>query len=226
MTIALVGSRLNTGSTGSTSSRSSSAASHTSGNLLVALTSCQSTWDWGTIADTAGNTWYSAIARYNSNNRMAIWYAYNITGHASNVVTHTATGVYGTLSVFEFSGNWGTSNPLANTNYGNGNGTSLTSNSITIARNAVGVGFGLHNVNAFNAGTNSYIFGSHSVGYFGDLYKVNVASSEAVTGSATSSSNWWVIGAMFQEQEASGGVFPHHLDAQAFSGGLQLLGGF
>lgn len=67
------------------------AASHTSGNLNIFGERHSSIADDpSSVTDTAGNTYTKiASADLGANDRLTVWYAKNITGNASNVVTAT-----------------------------------------------------------------------------------------------------------------------------------------
>lgn len=77
---------------GSGTSVAASAQNHTTGNLIVVAVygydSTSTLYPTVTgVTDTAGNTYYQAEHFNNLSVAQEIWYAYNITGHASNVVT-------------------------------------------------------------------------------------------------------------------------------------------
>lgn len=90
------------------------------------------------VTDTAGNTYVRAGSAYTqaSGTEMDVWYALNITGHASNVVTVTFShGVaYRTVLAHQYSG-FATSGSLfdAEINVGGTGGTITTAASLTTA---------------------------------------------------------------------------------------------
>jgi hypothetical protein len=78
----------------------------TTGNAIFVSIGCQSTKTVSSIADTAGNT-YSRAGQYISGvNTVELWFAQNITGNASNVVTVTYSGsaTKRRVSVTQYSG--------------------------------------------------------------------------------------------------------------------------
>lgn len=132
MTIAFV-NRTAFAGTGAADARPTSdtpAASHTAGNLLVALLSNQSDDFPPALSDTAGNTWHSAVSPYNdsggpNSNWFSMQYAWNCLGNPSNIVRSTwangsfgATQGFGELVVLQFSGVLATSDPLRDASTG------------------------------------------------------------------------------------------------------------
>ena len=82
------------GTSGSVTTQATAALSTTTGNLLVIAVAWSSTAATiSGITDTAGNTYSKCTGTYSAANSVAdeIWYAKNITGNASNVVTVTWT---------------------------------------------------------------------------------------------------------------------------------------
>mgnify|MGYP001582538628 CR=1 FL=1 len=84
------------------------ATSHTTGNLIVAMvfSNYASSSAVSSIADTAGNTYTFIRKRTIVGGDIEIWYAKNITGNASNVVTATFTGAVSNrgIMVHQYSG--------------------------------------------------------------------------------------------------------------------------
>lgn len=124
MAISFVQYTDNSHSGGASTIVQSSSLNTTSGNFIVVVVS---TYDGSGdnvlsgVTDTAGNTYTKAIGEYRSgitNHRSEIWYAENITGNSSNVVTGTFSGStqYGNISVSEYSG-VATSSSLDDTSY-------------------------------------------------------------------------------------------------------------
>lgn len=147
MAIAFVsGTATATSQNGSASSIASTAQSHTTGNLIVVGVRWlrSSSQDSNTPTDTAGNT-YALISQVDrSSDRIEMWYAYNVTGNASNVVTvtFTAAATYRVIGVVEFSGVLTASDPkdqaptgggAAATSVSTGSFTPAESNEVSIA---------------------------------------------------------------------------------------------
>jgi hypothetical protein len=92
-------------------SLSSAPQNHLSGNLIVVVASATGTVGdtVSTLTDTAGNTYHQCPSAYASNpfgGFSDIWYAANITGNVSNVVTVTLTSAsaYRGLVVLQYTG--------------------------------------------------------------------------------------------------------------------------
>jgi hypothetical protein len=140
------------------------AASHTAGNLLVVMTKASSAVTVTGVADTAGNTFVqctaSAANAGGGGGSSDVWYAKNITGNGSNVVTVTFSGTsaFTAVIVHQYSvasktapfevGQSGTGGPAV---------TSVTSGSFSPAGSGnVNVAIGTQSVGAgtWTAGTN------------------------------------------------------------------------
>lgn len=112
------------------------ATSLTTGNFIVVATRwLPNSSTITSITDTAGNTYVKAIGRTatSSGTRVEMWYAYNVTGNASNVVTITPSvnvQYYGVVAS-QYSGIKTAAAPLDTTAVGNATGTSVTSASFT-----------------------------------------------------------------------------------------------
>lgn len=134
MAIAYVNSSPKTG-LGSGSTVATPAISHTTGNLLVVAVRWDSTTVTVTgVADTAGNTYTSrTVKTFNGTDSVQFWYAKNITGNASNVVTATfsssAPSASG-ITVDQFSG-CDTTSPYDTEASGSGSGTGLVTGAFT-----------------------------------------------------------------------------------------------
>jgi hypothetical protein len=123
--------------TGGGTSVTTDAVSHVSGNALAVFVR----WDDPTttvasITDTAGNTYHSVSAVNNATNTHLNgqwWYAWNITGNASNQLTVTMSGVVfgGYVYVEQFSGVDTASDPLDVHIESFGSGTDLVSGAFT-----------------------------------------------------------------------------------------------
>jgi hypothetical protein len=108
MAIALVNHTSVLDTTGSfLTSKAAPAISATTGNCIAVFTRNEQN-NVSSVTDTAGNT-YAAATQFLRNAHVQWYFAKNITGNASNVVTANITGGGGTsqyiaLAVFEFSG--------------------------------------------------------------------------------------------------------------------------
>lgn len=138
---------------GSAASLAATAASHTTGNLIVVYISADGAGGNGapasrSCADTATNT-YTAInseVHSGTNDQWGeLYYAKNITGHASNVITcsWTADRAFRRIIVLQYSGSDITA-PLedGSNDTAEGSGTTVTSTSMTSAGGAVFVACG------------------------------------------------------------------------------------
>jgi len=135
------------------------AANHTAGNLLVVFVGTTSTTATvSSIADTAGNT-YTYVTRIvgDLTGTIECWYAKNIAGNVSNVVTVTfSASVYNrTITVDQYSG-CDTSAPLDQYNTGSGNSNTPTTGNITttVADEVLVAGVYLGYPYTITAGTN------------------------------------------------------------------------
>jgi hypothetical protein len=104
MAIAFVNAAIGgTEAAGSVSSIAATAIAATTGNVIVACVR----FFGGTsnsVTDTAGNS-YASLGSVTNGNSVKMYMAYNITGHATNVVTANFTsGTYTSLSVVQYSG--------------------------------------------------------------------------------------------------------------------------
>ena len=195
--------RTDGGSVSAVSTVSASAMNVTAGNLLVVFTSNQHGSTPPTLSDTAVNTWHQAsttFARELNVNNLSIFYAYNVTGNASDVVTATlpsGTGAYFVIGVYQFSG-FGSSDPYTDYQTSPLNPSSASSGStatITASSNAVIVAgveadnLGIAQGSGYTATVNS------QTGYFADEYAV-VAGSQAATFNFTNAP-YSIVGASF-----------------------------
>ena len=193
-------SRVDTGSAAAVASRATAAQAHTHGNLLVVLVSRQSTEDV-TVTDTAGNTYTLAheFTESGNPNHLSIFYAYNIFGHAANVVTATlasGTGAYFMLSVREFKG-FGLVDPLIDFDNGDGNGTAVAAPSLSLSgQEAVIVAEIEADNQGITAGTGFTSNVNSVTTHFADAFKV-IEASEAATANCTSG-DWRIIAALFK----------------------------
>ncbi len=122
MAIAFVKQDSNGGGSGTTTC--TFVGSTTSGNLIVVGISIEdSTSTVSSVTDSKGNTYQAATsisAVWNTNRRIQIYYAYNITGGASHTVTVTISGGSTRVNavVNEYSGALASANPLDVTSSG------------------------------------------------------------------------------------------------------------
>jgi hypothetical protein len=174
----------------------SSAANCTAGNLLIATARWTETPYTATIADTAGNTWATdgPYTDANSGHRLQMWYAYNITGNASNVVTITfsTNSSNSGVSVMEFSGERTSSDPLDAHGYNvstSGNQPSVTSGTFSTAsaNEVIVAGSATNNFGeAYTADTGYTIPSGATQDYVTSQYKI-VSSTQS---SVTATMNW------------------------------------
>lgn len=186
---------------------SATAANHTTGNaIFVAVTHQNSPL---TCTDTAGNTYLSAgISQSHGSIKAEIYYAFNITGNASNVVTCTigsaGTGGFFGVAVYQFSGMG--AGTLDDADGANISGASVTLPTLTLTASE-GVAFvSAENDNAtgFTAGAGYTANGSTAgLGYMGAEYKI-VTASEAPTLTAGNSDGSYAE-AMFGAAGGGGG---------------------
>ena len=129
--IAYVNGSVFNGSGSNVSTMATAALNVTTGNLIVVTVSMNVSNDTVTsVNDTAGNTYHQATGCYiGGNGGSDIWYAYNVTGNASNVVTVVigSAGNYGAVTQLQYSGA-GTTSAVFQT-CGNGSTTSGTATS-------------------------------------------------------------------------------------------------
>lgn len=185
------------------SSAQTTAANHVAGNLLVAFITRDSATSI-TVNDTAGNTYHQAgSAVTQGSHRLEIWYAYNITGNAANIVTAALTSgsaAYFLISVRQFSG-FGTSDPFDNQNGSTGNSTSLSTGNITVAGAQDVIVAGMEADGQGIVGGTNYTLDLFNGGigdgrYFADEYHI-VTAAESATATANSGA-WGITGASFK----------------------------
>lgn len=187
------------------------AASTTTGNLLVVGIGRSQLANVSSVVDTAGNTWIQAInnSAYTTN-RTDIWYAYNITGNAANIVTVTfaLATVYAHVACYEFSG-FSTTDPLdATVANVTGSGTSISTGTVSVAGSEdVIVAKIVADSNGMAAGSGytltDFAVSGDATKYFADEYKI-VTASEAATATC-SSGGWGACAASFKIVTAASG---------------------
>ena len=175
----------------SVSSISTGSVSHTTGNLVVVA--CRNyILGTTTVTDTAGNT-YTALTRYSdgANDAFQWFYAKNITGHASNVVTcnFSTASSYVAVIAFQVSGASTTSPLQSETGALHSASTTWTSPtfSTTGAYSIVFFGASIYNVGV--TWTAGLIGGTTADGISGsEPSNVGIAVGEyrAITGAASS----------------------------------------
>lgn len=214
MALAFV-SRANTPTHTTGTTLSSPSQSHTTGNLLVVCIQAQ---DGGvvptSVTDTAGNTYTKATNSPSNNNGGVnydyIYYAKNITGNASNVVTSTwATGWnYLAITVYEFSGA-DTTAPFVTDSKSAGSGFALSTGTLSLGGvSCVIVSFmeGDGGVPGMTAGTGYTGATTDDAGYIFDEYHIT-STDEAGTATQPTSANWGIGAAAFKVAAAAGIAF-------------------
>src|SRR5438132_6885497 len=119
-----------------TTTIAATAANHTAGNLLVVIGRGGNRAATMTVSDTAGNTFTQiATGLQGGMQRLSIFYAKNITGNASNVVTVTYSGIedFRHVHVLQYSGLDKVSPLDTNASGGGASGGTLTSGNFTTA---------------------------------------------------------------------------------------------
>ena len=182
----------------------SPAQAHTAGNLITVGLKSRFTEATG-CADTAGNTYFEAgDPQALGGDNLAIWYAYNVTGHASNVVTCTfgASSEWRFIVVREFSGAQTTADPFDDSSGNAAVDTSMTSGTVPVTTSndvifaiamtysepvVVGSGY---------TGTAFAITGDAGL-YYLDEYKV-VSTSEAAIATQPSAAAYGLKAASFK----------------------------
>jgi hypothetical protein len=124
----LVNTARNSQDTSATTIATSSTIAVTAGNLIVVCVAQASTTldnQVTGIADTAGNTYAKVVSSGGSPGNLEMWYAYNITGHATNTITatYTAARSFRRIIARQYSGII-TTDPKDKTDTGTGTDTS------------------------------------------------------------------------------------------------------
>lgn len=209
--IALV-SRANTPTHATTTSLQSPAQTHTAGNLLVVVLEAQlqigpttitSVSDLSSGANTFTVTPSTPFNESGGANAFAIYYAKNITGVASNVITVALSGStsYCTITVYEFSGIDTTSPFVADSSGTAASGTAIATGTITLTGSSVIVA--VYQASAApTAGTGYTQAQEDDNGFVFDSYHLT-ASSEAATATMGGSALWGILAAGFK---AAGGA--------------------
>lgn len=212
MAIALVSSGA-TSQNGSSTTIAAPAAAHATGNLIVVgVRWFQNAGQTVSITDTAGNTYALISAVNRSNDELELYYAYNITGNAANIVTATfsAAATYRVILVLEFSGALATSSVLDQAPLGGGAAaTSVSTGSFTPAEaNEVSVGLSqcanIPNTWTPDTGYTSAVQDSDTICMM--QYKLNPAtSSQTVTATTGGGQSKSIVAATFKQAAAPAG---------------------
>ena len=114
---------------------STPARAHTAGNQLIFGVSYQGTPTITGVTNTAGDTFTQIGSEVtNGVNKVRLYYAYNITGHASDVCTINISAgsfTFVIVNVIELAMD-GTADPLQGTNQASGTSTTISTGSITV----------------------------------------------------------------------------------------------
>jgi hypothetical protein len=121
------------GGPGSGASVATSAGNHTAGNALKVIVSWEGSGTLTSVTDTAGNTYtLKTERRQPAADAVQFAYAFNIAGHATNVVTANFTGTidFSSIRVLQYSG-MTTTDDFDVEAGGNGSSTAATSGNAT-----------------------------------------------------------------------------------------------
>jgi len=192
------------------------AANHTTGNLIVAFVFWSNNVNANNPTDTAGNTYASTgfKASFSTTDHVEIFYAKNITGNASNVVTanYSASATFRRIIVHQYSG----ADTTAPFTAGEGNqatvnpGTSLATSAWTTAKADEVLCGGIGGNLSFTS-----LVGTSGKTKIVDLS--DCASEDQIvssTGSYTASFSWsnsvtaWLSGSSFSAPAAAAAVIP------------------
>jgi hypothetical protein len=220
MAIAYVNRAENTVSATGVLTASTTAASHTTGNLLVVYAQGQILAGRTiTITDTAGNTYLQvgggAGAIMVGANVGRMYYAYNITGHASNVVTMTisagpSNNNYVAISVRQFSG-FSTVDPLTNYAFNESlvtTQTAITGGTLRLFGSEGLIFAGIHggnSVGSFTAGSGYTLtqFAGTPGAFFADEYRI-VTGTDTPSATSANTGVWYMVAAVFVANPSTG----------------------
>lgn len=210
--------RVGTGVTGATdfggTTVVSAAKTTTSGNMLFAIVKWETAATISTIVDTAGNTYVLAGSlNFGSSDPVgSLYYAENITGNASNVVTVTfssSAAEYRRIVVEEFSGLATSSSTDGAAQTNSGTGTSYSTADITTTQSGLVV-LGVCGYTTLSSWSGTPGNPDFTVGAVasdtGFLYLIS-GSAQTVTpaASATGSANWVAIARAWKDAGGGGG---------------------
>lgn len=214
MAIALVNKTTGTSDTGATT-LAATAASHTTGNLIVVGVVWSNNVTASIPTDTAGNTYVSTTFKANNgtSDHVEIFYAKNVTGNASNVVTahFSASATFRRIFVYQYSG-CSTTAPFTTGEGSTGTAASTTSvvtgSFSTAIANSVLVAFmgGSGSESADTAGS-GYTLENAKLGGDSNGEDRIVSATGSYTGgfSWTSSNSAWCAVAAFNDGVGGGG---------------------
>lgn len=213
MALAFV-SRANTPTHATGTSVASPAQSHTTGNLLVVCIQAQSGGTaLSSVTDTAGNTYTKTTSSPVNNgggvNYDYIYYAKNVTGNASNIITATWAVSYNYLAiaVYEFSGA-DTTAPFVTDSTGSGASTNMTTGTLSLGGVSCVIVAIMENdsANVTAAGTGYTKAITDDGGYIVDEYHIT-STDEAATATQAANLAYGIIGAAFKVAAAAGIAF-------------------
>jgi len=193
-----------TGSAATSNSVACTAFATTSDNLIVV--GVRSTGTISSVSDTAGNT-YTAVAASTfvaAIGNLRVFYAKNITGNASNVITVTLSGGDFTgIVAHQYSG-LHTTSPLDTHTIKTSavNQTSITSDAWNIVQSGVIFGFATQNANpTYTAGSNYILSGNDGSNAAQGEYRINLTpiTGETTSMSSSASANWILWGVAFKD---------------------------
>lgn len=197
------------------------AISTTTGNLLVIFFRQSGNTNLpSSVADTAGNTFHGngqADISGVGGDAITHYYAYNITGNASNVVTVTWGGneSFRAITCLEFSG-VGSSDPLDQVvTTRQSSSTSITSGSVTTTQNdeIIAIGVGTGSTSATYTPDTGYTLGPTVTSKdAASEYKVVSSIQGGITPamSADVTTNWGMVVATFKSNSGGGGTPIRH----------------
>lgn len=212
MAIALVNTTSGTNDA-SAGSLGATAASHTAGNLIVVGVAWSNTVNVSSVTDTAGNSYTSTgqKADHISSDFVEVFYAKNITGNASNVVTanFSANATFRRVMVHQYSG-CDTTAPFTtgegSTGVGTGTAVATSSWSTATADEVIVAFTSGNNTATYTAGA-SFTRQLSSIGTDSASEDRIVASTGSYTASfsVSPSLTWYVAAASFKMAAGGGG---------------------
>lgn len=198
MAVALVNTR--TGSAGASDTVNCGAFAATTGNLIVVGIRTGSAATINSISDTASNTYIPVGTVFTDVGRTWVFYAKNITGNATNVVTaNLSSGDFTGVVVHEYSGA-AKSAPLDNFTRKSSlvGGTSISSDPWDVAQDGVVFSFATQVANpVYTAGSGYTLSGNDGSNGAQGQYKINSAgiTGEVTSMSSNANANWaiWAV---------------------------------
>jgi len=214
----VVGSIVTAGDTGNTTSLAFAAQNHATGDDIFVGVG----WNFGggataSVSDTAGNTYVdTGVQAVIGSNAIRLFWAHNITGHATNVVliTYTAGAVYrsGAMRVFTPPAGTVTQNDA---DTGAGNSTSLSTPALSMTGTdglIITFQMAIGDSNAAGSGytLNAYAITGDAIQYWAMQYKA-VSAGEAPAATC-GSGLWGMVAASFAVAAAAPASFGFFLD--------------